>query len=76
MLTKKEIKKIQKALPLSVSHGYDLIQQKIPALSKDQISKAFNCEKRYRPDVMEAAVQVIQEYKDKVKELKNKIHTL
>jgi len=76
MLSKREIKKIQQALPLNISHGYELIKEKLPDLSKDQISKAFTVSNRYRPDVIDAALEVIAEYERKVQEQKEKVKSL
>lgn len=76
MLTLKERKKIQQLLPLNVSHGYNLIHEKLPHVSRNQISQAFTMANRYKPEVFDAALQVISEFNEKVKEQKESVKLL
>ena len=76
MLSIEERKKIQDALPISKSNGYRLINEKLPELSRGQICQAFLYDNRYKPEVMVAAMEVIEEYKKQESPLKNKIAAL
>lgn len=69
MVTKKELQKIKSTLPIN---GYSLIAAKT-GLSTNIISHAFNNPKRYKTGVVEAALEVIKEYKQQVSDLKNRI---
>ncbi|RQO65107.1 hypothetical protein DBR40_24870 [Pedobacter sp. KBW01] len=71
-LTLEEREKIKMALPISISHGYRLISEKLPHLSKNQISQVFTIQQRYRPEVIDAAFEVIAEFNKKVGSQKKK----
>jgi hypothetical protein len=76
MLTLKEREKIKLALPINTSHGYDLIRSKLPHLSKNQISQVFTVSHRYRPEVIEAAFEVISEFHKKIDSQKKRAAAL
>ena len=76
MYTKEELKKIQAALPITVSNGYDLIKAKLPYLSKVQISLVFTNPKRFKPEVIDAAFEVINEHKEYLEAQRKKIDSL
>lgn len=76
MLNKSERKKIQEQLPISKSHGYTLINEKLPHLTRGQICQAFKCDNRYKPEVMTAALEIIDDYKKSQVSIRKKIAAL
>jgi len=76
MISKEAREKLKKKLPISISNGYDLIQEKLPDLSRQQVEKAFNSEAHYREDVMKAALEVIQDAQKKSDELEKMIDAI
>lgn len=76
MLSKDEREKLKCALPLNISNGYRLINEKLPHLSRGQISQAFLYDNRYKPEVMKAAYEVIEEYAIQESPLKHKVASL
>lgn len=63
MVSYENRQKLKNKLPKSISHGYDLIKEKLPALSRKQIERAFNTQSEmyYNEDVIKAALEVVKE---------------
>jgi|GEM_PF-1936748 len=76
MLNQEEREKLKSSLPLNVRHGYELINKKLPHLTKNQISQAFQYPNRYKPEVMKAALEVIDEYNSSENPIKEKVAAL
>lgn len=76
ILSREERLKIRLNLPLNISNGYRLIQEKLPHLTTTQIGQAFLYDNRYKVEVMVAALQVIDEANAGVTPLKNKVAEL
>ncbi len=76
MLSKQERITLQETLPVNKRTGYKLIREKLPHLTGTQISQAFLYDNRYKEEVMQAAVEVIKEYKKKEATLKETIANL
>ena len=76
ILSKRARKKLKEKLPGTVSNGYSLIQAKLPHLSRQQIEKAFNSDAHYKPEVMTAAIQIVESAKEQVKSLEKQINSI
>jgi hypothetical protein len=76
MLNREERLKIQAKLPVNKKKGYTLIQEKLPDLTRVQISRAFTEDNRYKPEVIQAAMQVILEFEETENTIKNQIAKL
>lgn len=63
MFTKRDLQKIRKALP---KFGYKLISEKMGNMTPDAIKMVLLYPDRYNKEVIDAAEQVIIEYKQKV----------
>jgi hypothetical protein len=72
MITKRELQKLKDALP---SDGYTKIEEKT-GIQYQLIVKSFNDPKRFKKEVIEAALEVIKEYKAEVLALKSQIKTI
>lgn len=71
MYTKKQLEKIRKALPKG---GYQLIADKIPGVTADSVKMVLNNPDRTdRPEVFDAVIVVMQEYKERVGNQKKKV---
>lgn len=78
MISYDERQKLKKKLPISISNGYNLINEKLPNLSRKQIERCFNTktEKHYREDVIEAALEVVEAGQQKSVKLSDRINSL
>jgi hypothetical protein len=76
MLNREERLKIQENLPINKKKGYSLIQEKLPEMKRKQISQAFTDDNRYKPEVIEAALLVIEEHKKTEASMKDKLAKL
>lgn len=76
MLSLEERKTLQANLPINKRKGYKLIKEKLPHLTGTQISQAFLYDNRYKPEVMEAAAAVIEEYQKSETDLKKRVAKL
>lgn len=70
MLTKRELTVIKKALP---ANGYQKVADKLSDVSKDSVRKVLSEPKRYNKAIIYTALAVIEEYKQEVSDVKNKI---
>lgn len=69
MLTKREVQTLKSALP---PDGYKRIENKT-GISYQLISKSFSDPKRLKIDVIQAALEVVEDFKKEVSQLKSKI---
>lgn len=70
MYTKKELAQIKKALP---KNGFKLISDKLVSTTPDAVRKVLTEPLRYRPEVFDAVVQVMREYKAAVDNQKKEV---
>ena len=70
MYTKKELDKIRKALPKG---GFQLIADKMPDTTADAVRMVLMYPDRYRVEVFDALILVMQEYKERVSSQKKKV---
>lgn len=70
MLTKRELQAIKRQLP---EDGYQKVSDKLENVTKESVRKVLNDPSRYNKDVIYASLQVIEEHKNEVEALKNKV---
>lgn len=70
MYTKEELEEIRTALPKG---GFSLVAEKLPGTTPDAVKMVLTYPERFRPEVFDAVVEVMEEYKTRVKNQKKKV---
>lgn len=72
MLSKERLNAIKEGLP---KNGFQMVSDK-SGVSKDSVKKILNDPERFNPEVIEAALEVVEEYQKKLRNLENRANLL